>query len=224
VIHRPFFDTHLYSWSQITLYVVGFLAWTPAYVVIAWRAIKRHQLEEPVLAALGNVTWEFFWGLFVKVDMGWGLQAIYIGAFVLDCAILVAVLRYGYTQLGEPGFPQRLWPVLVAGMAAAWVAFYATFHRQGYDLPLGSNSAYVDNVVVSSLYLWFGLTRDHGELSIWVAWSKFVGTGLVSIFVFRQYPSNEFVHAMAIVVAVLDVTYLAVLYGRRLSSARPPSR
>jgi hypothetical protein len=116
-----------------------------------------------------------------------------------------------------------VWPVLVAGMTAALIAFYATFHHQGYDLPLGSNSAYLDNVAVSGLYLWFGLTRNHLDLSLWVAWSKFIGTGLVSVFVFRQYPGNEFVHALAVIVGTLDVAYLVVLYLRRMSVEHPPA-
>jgi hypothetical protein len=213
-VHRPFLDSHLYSWEQIALYVGGFLAWTPAYVVIVCRGVKRHELEEPVIAALGNVTWEFFWGFFVRVNMGWGLQLIYQGACILDLVILFVVVRYGYKQFGATAFPERLWPLLVAAMIAGWLAFYASFHHQGYDLPLGSNSAYLDNVVVSSLYLWFGLTRHPDTLSLPVAWSKFVGTGMVSVFVFLRYGGNDFVRSMAVLVAVLDVSYLVLLYAR----------
>lgn len=214
-MHRPFLDTSAYSWPQIALYVGGFLAWTPAYVVIVWRAVRRHELEEPVIAALGNVTWEFFWGFFVRVDMGWGLQLIYQGACILDCLILVAVFACGFKQMTTAAISPRLWPALVVAMIAAWLVFYASFHHQGYDLPLGSNSAYLDNMVVSGLYLWFGLTRGHDRLSIPVAWSKFVGTGMVTVFVFLRYGHNDFVRSIAVLVGVLDVSYLVLLYARR---------
>jgi hypothetical protein len=153
------------------------------------------------------------------VNMGWGLQLIYIGACILDLFILFAVFRYGYQQFVTTSLPERWWPVLVVGMIGAWLAFYVSFHHQGYDLPLGSNSAYLDNIAVSGLYLWFGMTRAPETLSPTVAWSKFVGTGMVSIFVFVRYVDNDFVRAMAVVVAVLDISYLLLLYVRRAQPA-----
>src|SRR5438067_842428 len=141
--HRPFFDTHLYSLPEILLYACGFLLWTPGYVAIARQAFRHGQLEEPMLAACGNIAWEFYWGFFVRVDMGWGLQFIYIGAFILDCFILFNVYRYGWKQSTTANL-RPVWPLLVTGVLASLVAFNASLRHQGYDLPLGSNSAYLD--------------------------------------------------------------------------------
>jgi len=210
---RPFLDTTEYSSWELFWYVGGFLVWTPAYIAIIWWAVRRREVEIPVLAAIANVTWEFVWGFTVTVPMGWGLQAVYRGAFLIDFFILVAVYLYGWKQT-DLLVLRRWWPAVVTGILAAWVAFYVTFEQQAYDLPLGSNSAYIDNVMMSSLYLWYGLTRDPRSLSTVAAWSKGLGTGMVTVFVFLAYPDNHFVQALGIIVALLDVGYLVVLRAR----------
>lgn len=213
VVVRPFLDTSTYTGWELFWYVGGFLVWTPAYVAIIWRARTRQEVEIPVLAAIANVTWEFVWGFTVTVPMGWGLQAVYQLAFVIDFFILVAVFRYGWKQT-DLLLLRRWWPAVVVALIAAWGAFYVTFQRQGYDLPLGSTSAYLDNVMMSSLYLWFGLTRSVATLSIVAAWSKGIGTGMVSVFVFLVYPEDRFVQVLAVIVGVLDALYLIVLRAR----------
>jgi hypothetical protein len=212
-VSRPFLDTSEYSAWELFWYVGGFLVWTPAYVAIIWRAVRRHELEIPVLAAIANVTWEFVWGFTVTVPMGWGLQTVYQGAFLIDFFILLAVYKYGWKQT-DLVIIRRWWPVIVTSLVVAFGAFYITIERQGYDLPLGSNSAYLDNVMMSALYLWFGLTRDPATLSTVAAWSKGLGTGMVTVFVFLAYPDSHLVQLLGIIVAVLDVTYLVVLRAR----------
>ena len=211
---HTFLDTRLYSPWEIFWYVGGFLAWTPAYVAIILRAVRRKQLEIPVVAAVGNITWEFLWGFFFHVDMGWGLQAIYMGAFILDIGILAAVVLYGAQHI-QSDEVRPLFPWLLAGLTLGWLGFYITLRRTGYDLPLGSTSAYLDNLEMSGLYLWAALSMANpSRLSPVVAWSKFLGTGMVSVFVFMAYPHNDFVKFLAVASAVLDVAYIAVLTRR----------
>ena len=214
---RPFFDTDGYTTAELLWYVGGFLAWTPAYVAIIVIAVRHRRLEIPVLAATGNISWEFLWGFVYggDLDMGWGLQAVYIGAFLLDAGILVAVFRYGRAQTTDE-LVRRLLPVLVVGLLAGWMAIEAGLRASGGDLPLGSTSAYLVNLAESGVYLWFGLTvLDPRRMSLVVAWSKFVGTAMVSVFVLLRYPDDDFVIALAAVVATLDLAYLVLLSLRR---------
>jgi hypothetical protein len=184
--------------------------------------VKRKQLEMPVVAAVGNITWELLWGFFYRVDMGWGLQGIYMGAFILDLGIFAAALLYGWKQVRTADV-RRWWPIVIAALATGWLAFYAALEHQGYDLPLGSNSAYLDNLEMSALYLWYGLTLvDLSVLSKVVAWSKGIGTLMVTVFVFMAYPDNAFVHTLAVMVGVMDVAYVVVL-THRLRNAPPPT-
>jgi hypothetical protein len=96
-----------------------------------------------------------------------------------------------------------------------WLAFYAGLKSAHYELPLGSVGAYLDNLEMSGLYLWLGLTlADPRRLSPVVAWSKGIGTVMVTVFVFLAYPDNSFVKTLAIMVGVLDVAYIGVLRSR----------
>jgi hypothetical protein len=211
----PFLDFHRYSGAEIFWYIGGFLVWTPAYVaviVIAWR---ERRLEIPAIAAVGNITWEFIWGFVYKVDMGWGLQLVYQLAFVLDCFILYNVFRYGALQTSN-ALVRRLFPYLAVGLIAGWAAFYLGLHGGHYDLPLGSVSAYLLNLAESAIYLWVGLTiLDPRQQSPTVAWSKGLGTGMVSVFVFLRYDDNDFVKVLAVLVGVIDLGYFVALLARR---------
>jgi len=216
-VTRPFLDTSGFSHAELFWYVAGFLAWTPAYVAIIAIALRQRRLEIPVLAATGNISWEFLWGFVYGGDlpMGWGLQAVYIGAFLLDAGILVAVFRYGRQQTSAP-LVTRWFPVLVVGLLASWLAVEAGIEASGRDLPLGSLSAYLVNLVESGVYLWFGLTvLDPRRMSLTVAWSKAAGTAMVSVFVFLRYPADELLRVLAVLVGLLDVGYLVLLTARR---------
>lgn len=209
-----FFNTDAYSGWQIFWYAGGFLAWTPAYVAIIYRAIQRRQLEIPVVAAIGNVTWELLWGFAYHTDMGTSLDIIYKGAFIIDVVILWAVIRFGAEQIRSVEL-RRYFPVFVAVLIVGWLVFYVTLKDSGYDLPLGSTSAYLDNIEMSALYLWLGLSLvDPRRLSPVVAWSKALGTGMVTVFVFMTYPDNTFVQGLGVMSAILDATYIVVLTHR----------
>jgi hypothetical protein len=219
-MHSIFVNTDVYSPAQIVLYAGGFLAWTPAYVAIIYRAIKRRQLEMPVVAAVGNITWELLWGFAYKQNMGWGLAIIYKGAFIIDVLIFWAVIRFGAQQI-RTAEVRRYFPFLVAALVVGWLAFYAGLKDTHYELPLGSVGAYLDNIEMSALYLWLGLTLvDPRRLSPVVAWSKGIGTAMVTAFVFLAYPANSFVKTLAIMVGLLDAAYIVVLRSRlrRLAS------
>jgi hypothetical protein len=212
----PAFDTSIYTPWQIFWYVGGFLAWIPCYWIIIKKGFRERFLEIPVLAALGDITWELIWGFTIVVNMGWGLQLVYQFAFFMDCFILVWVFRFGWkeTQVQMPALRQ-VWPYAIVMLIVGMLFFYRTFYTAGYDLPLGSNSAYLDNLMVSSLYLWYGLTRSRRRLTYTSALSKGIGTGMVTVFVFMTYHGERWVHTMAISVAVLDLTYLGLLVARK---------
>ena len=216
----PFVDLDRYSGWEVFWYIGGFLMWTPAYVMVIWIAAKEKRLEIPVIAAIGNITWEFMWGFLYRVDMGWGLQLVYQLAFVLDGFILWNVFRYGADQTTNERV-KRAFPYLALGLIAVWAAYYAGMRGGGYDLPLGSVSAYTLNGVESAIYLWAGIAMlNPWAQSVTVAWSKGLGTGMVSVFVFLEYKGNDFIQVLAIISAVLDATYFAVLIARRRAQPR----
>jgi hypothetical protein len=215
VVLGSFLNTQDYSTVELVLYVGGFLGWVPAYAMILWIGWKQRRLEIPVLAAVGNITWELLWGFFFGQDMGWGLQLVYQGAFVMDACIFYLMLRYGRDQTDNP-LVRDWYLLIVAGLVAGWTALYIGIQEtEGLENPLGAVSAYVVTLAESAIFLWFGLSRDDAHLnSLTVAWSKFVGTGLVTIFVFLQY-DQPLIQVLSILVGILDVAYIVVLTDRR---------
>ena len=209
-----------YSGAEVAWYVGGFLAWTPAYVMILWIGFKHRRLEIPVLAATGNIAWELLWGFFFSVNMGYGLQNIYRGAFLIDAGILYLLFKYGRDQTASP-VGRRWFPVVILALLAAWGwVIVSMHHTPNVDLPLGSTSAYLVNLLESGVYLWFGVTVANPRLmSLVVAWSKGLGTAFVTVFVFLEYPDHSFVKTLAVLVGIIDAGYLAVLYARRRALA-----
>jgi hypothetical protein len=203
-----------YSHWETFWYVGGFVVWAPAYIAIVIIAVRKRRLEIPVIAVTANVTWEFLWGFVFGQNMGPGLQWVYRGACILDLLILLAVFRLGHTQSLAPIYT-RYFNLVVVALLAGWIAFYWSLHSSHFDLPLGSMSAYLDNILMSGLYIWFVMTRsDPRDLSFTVAWSKGLGTGMVSVFVFMEYPDNAFIKTLAVMVGMLDFVYLVSLAVR----------
>jgi hypothetical protein len=212
-----------YTLAELFFYLGGFLLWGIAYGILVVRIPRHRFVEIPAIAVCGNVTWEFLWGFVWKVEMlGDTLQWFYRLGCVLDIFNLLHLLQYGAKQMTLPVL-RRCFRPLVAAALACWLAFYWTFRAEGYDLPLGSNSAYAVNVVMSIVYILLALrVRDASLLSPDIGWLKGVGTGMVTVFVFLAYPENRFVQALGVITGVLDAAYMAVLYLRRRGLLAPP--
>jgi len=213
-----------YTPAELFFYLGGFLLWGIAYGILVVRIPRQRFVEIPAIAVCGNVTWEFLWGFVWKVEMlDDTLQWFYRLGCVLDVFILVHLLQYGAKQMTLPVL-RRWFRPLVVGALACWLSFYWTFRAQGYDLPLGSNSAYAVNVVMSVVYILLALRmRDASLLSPDIGWLKGVGTGMVTVFVFLAYPENRFVQALGVITGALDAAYMAVLYLRRRGLLAPPA-
>lgn len=213
-----------YTPLELLFYLGGFLLWGAAYGSLLVRIHRHRFVEIPAFAVCGNVTWEFLWGFVWQVEMlGSTLQWFYRLGCLLDVGILASTFLYGAQQVSLPVLRRFFRPALVAALAG-WAAFYWTFRGQGYDLPLGSNSAYIVNIVMSTLYIGLVLrTADAALFGAAIGWLKGIGTGMVTVFVFLAYPENRFVQTLGVITALLDATYLAVLHLRQRGRLAPPA-
>jgi hypothetical protein len=215
-------NTDVYSSVELFFYLGGFLLWGIGYVLVIRRILKSRFVEVPVFAVCGNITWEFLWGFYFESDMGLLLVWFYRLGALLDVGILVSVFLYGRKQLISEAVKEHYVPMVV-GALAMWTALYLGFQRQGYDLPLGSNSAYLVNLVMSILYIMLALNlKDPHLLSIPIGWLKGLGTGMVTVFVFLAYPENIFVQVISVIVGILDIIYMVLLYRRQARVAAQP--
>jgi hypothetical protein len=220
-MHQPWLNTDAYSFAQLFWYLGGFALWGLAYVFVVRNAFRYRYVEVPALAVCGNITWEFLWGfVWWTQDMGLLLQLMYMGGCLLDVGILVMLFRFGDKQIASPAIRKLFRPIVVLALAG-WLPTWWFMRQVGYDLPLGSNSAYVINVVMSVLYLQLVLTvPDSKVLSLPVAWLKRLGTLMVTVFCFLTY-DNPFTLTLGVICAILDGHYVVLLH-RRLNGTWQP--
>jgi hypothetical protein len=220
-------NTADYTALQLGLCGVGCLGWLVAYAIVL-REIHRHGFVEiPAAAVVADLAWEFVWG-FVLADVlaaelglafVWGYR---IGC-LMDVVIFAALLRNGQRQLVTPALAPLLRPGLWFGLTA-WTLCLVWFYREGHDNDYGAISGYVLNAQLSALYIPLFLARGSGEhFSRAVAWWKFLGTAVLSVFnvtvpALRESP---FYLTLAAVTFVLDATYVW-LHHRGLRAPSTP--
>ncbi len=213
---------HYSNW-ELFWYLGGFFLWGLAYVVVLYNIWKHKFVEIPAIAVCGNLTWELLWGFVWKVDMlGGTLQWFYRGGALMDIVILMGLFMYGHKQVTLPNVRKVFAPAVVFGLCA-WTTLWWFFVEQGYDLPLGSNTAYVIQVVMSLTYITLILRLPEVKAFSWaVTWFRSVGTLMVTVFCFMKYPDNHFVQCMGVLTAVLDATFMVTLWHRKRGLWGPP--
>jgi len=204
-----------YSPLELALFALGCGMWVVVYFLYAKHIYKHLMIGMPVFAAASNFGWEFVWS-FVQpyTDMGllflWGYRIW----FFFDLYIFYGVLRYGAEQVSTPALKRYFRPLMIL-VAVCWGLFYAFFKAQGYDTPIGANSAYIAQVMISILYLLLILRhRKYVWSSATIAWLRSLGTGLISVFMFIHYPENYMLLLLCLLSAVIDAVYLVMFHRR----------
>jgi hypothetical protein len=87
--------------------------------------------------------------------------------------------------------------------------------HDGYDTLIGANSGYIINVILSMqcVFLLFQ-TKDTGRFSMLLAWSRMLGTGLITVSMFIFYPENQFVQLLGVCCFLLDISFIYILWKR----------
>ena len=215
-------DESVYTSAELFWYFAAAAMWLAAYAVVDYNIIRHRFVEIPFLAVCANVTWEFLYGFVVDIEMEgtlfginiqpWMMQWLYRLGFFQDVLILAGIFLFGYKQVRTPRLQRFVVPTVLFALPAFYAAYY-TFYREGFDLPLGTTSAYLDNVMMSALYIAAILPAvGIGLYSQVVGWTKGLGTAFVGVFVFLRYPENQFVQVLVVVVAILDVAYVLLLW------------
>jgi hypothetical protein len=198
---------------EILLYFMGWIVWVPSYVAaVRFLFFKRDEQGKtrdciiPTIAVCANISFEFLWSIllltkFRNYGSGFGfgaLQFVYVGAFLLDIPILIGVAKYGTVGITEKRKrdcdrePQGLESYMVVAMiCAVWLAVYVGLIFS-FEVPLGSVGAYLDNAVMSMLFVWRTKFDRNVPASIWLAFSKFFGSFLTTILVAVHYSGTEF--------------------------------
>lgn len=208
-----------YTYVELFLFAGGCLLWVVAYGILIRNAIRFKYMEMAAIAVCSNFAWEFVWSFPFKTDMGWLLVWTYRAWFFLDIGIVWLLLKHGPKQITQPAWRRHFTPATVFLILAFGVLYYF-FVKQGMDEPIGANSAYICQVILSGscLLLLLGSPTAAG-FSTAVAWLKCVGTGMNTVMMFLHFPTNRFLHALGVIAFVIDVTYILNLARRRRAEA-----
>ncbi len=200
------------------IFVVGCLFWVVAYVVTIRNIRKFRFVEIPVIGGCANLAWEFIWSFpfadQVSGMLGYGSLWGYRIWFILDLYIFYSILRYGHEQVSTTVIRKYFKPITIC-ILLAWTAAFYFYARQGLDIPIGTITAYFDNLPLSALYVVLVLRQSHRyEFSRVVQWSKMLGTGLVSVPVCSYWNTNYFLMTLCAVTLLLYIGYIVAFNFR----------
>ena len=219
VATTEWFNTSQYPVPLLILFGVGCFGWVVAYVAIVKSALRNQFLEIPAGAVVANIAWEFVWGFLYPNELGrffsWGYRVW----FFFDLGIVYMLFRFGDRQMGLPELKAIFRPACVFGIVAWAVGIYF-FVGEGYDTGYGAISGYILNTMMSALYLVIILRHGHlYDFSLVVAWSKMLGTALLTVFNFIVQPHNPYLLLLCLLTLALDLVYIGLFYWIRSGSA-----
>lgn len=205
-------DLDNYTPWQVIMFSIGAFFWLVCYTDTIYCAIKKKVVNIPVSAVLLNFGWEIATCLFFVPNMGKLLVIGYWGWMIFDSIIFYFLLRYGNKQMRINYFIKKAPFFIMTGIVFSFV-IQALFITQ-YDLPMAPISGYIINLIMSLAFLYLLFLPGNEYASKLTAWTKFLGTGFVSIMFLLKYPANHFLISMYIAVAFFDLLYIYLLYNR----------
>ncbi len=221
-MHQPWLNLETYSPLMLTLFISGCVLWVVVYVIVIYNIRVNQFVEIPLIGVSANICWEFIWSFVYQPDMGKLVLIGYAAWFFLDCFIFYALLRYGWKQLNTPALRNNS-KKLILFMTVSWAALFIGLAQSHYDTPIGTISAYWDNLVFSGAYCWMILNATSPKYySSAAGWCKGLGTGLIGVAVLIQWPDNSFLWAIVITTALLDAFYLVQLRRIHAGHATQP--
>jgi hypothetical protein len=210
-----------YTPLQLVLFGLGAVLWIVNYIFIVRNVIKNKFVEMPAAVLCANFTWEFLWAWIFVQNMGFAIGLGYKLWFCLDVFIVWGFYKYGYKQLDKTVV--SYYKLLFTFAIIAWLTVLYFYIGQGLDNPIGANSAYVINILISSLYIFMFLRLDDKSvLSFTTAWTKGVGTGFISLMCILRWPENRWLMSMCIACFLMDMFYIHLFlqYKKHLPSTK----
>lgn len=167
------------------LTIVGDVLWMVAYIAAIVIGFRRRTYGLPILAVCLNITWEFVYTVIHTPGSGLTL-GLHLAWLTIDLVILYQIFRFGRSSVQNLDL-RRYYVLVLVGTLGLCTAFHLTWHAAQTSMAifpdtLGVTSAFIINLIMSVMFVSLCLRRpDHPGLSLKVAWTKFVGTTLISI-------------------------------------------
>jgi len=214
-----FLNVDMFGLPLTIIFFAGCTLWVVAYGITIINIHKNKFVEIPVVGACANLAWEFIWsfpfGYMVASSMGTAILWGYRVWFFMDLYIFYNLLMHGSKQFATMELRRYFKPITVV-MLLMWVVGFYWYAWQGLDTPIGSVTAYYDNLPLSGLYIVLVLSQADVRLfSKTVAWTKGAGTGLVSIALSIHWSDNHWLQTLCAVTLILDICYLYAFHYKR---------
>lgn len=207
-------NTTEYSMAELGLFFTGAICWVLCYVFIVKDIYKYKYVGIPAGVVGANFAWEFLWAFVFHHDMGYLIQLGYYGWFILDCIIVFNMFRYGYKQVRTEN--QKNFNLFFAFSIAAWFLVLYFFIGNGFDNPIGANSAYSIQLLISTTFVMLLLNIDkvRGKLNPFSNWMRMLGSLFCGIMCCMHWPENTWILSMIIVYMIIDIYFLFTMYGK----------
>jgi hypothetical protein len=204
-------NTKDYTILELILFGVGCYMWVVAYGIYIVNIRRGRCLDMAIFGACGNLAWETVWSWHMpSTDMGLVMLWAYRFWFLFDLYIFWGIMQYGYKQMTTPALRTAFKPMMIITTFFCTALFLA-FKVQGYDTPIGANSAFILQDFDSILCLMLLLRKPPGVyFSNAVGWWRSIGTGTNVVFMFLHYPHNYFLQILAASALIVDSTYLTI--------------
>lgn len=210
---HPWIDLVNYTWWQVALFFTGSILWLVCYADTLVDIRKKKTLNIPLAAIVLNFGWEIAACLFFVPNMGKLLVLAYWAWMCFDIFIFANTFRYGYKQVMNVFFKNQLKFFLVIGIVTSF--FIQVTYMVQFDLPMAPMTGYIINLIMSVSFLYLIAIPGYEGNSFITGWSKFLGTGIISIMFYTKYPENNFLLSMYLAVAFFDILYIILLHKKR---------
>jgi hypothetical protein len=227
-----------HTWLLVTALGSG-VFWLLAYLLIIYRGFKDESFGMPVVALVGNIAWEFIFGLGIEsgCPATWAScpgTVIQIRNFIwllFDFLILYTVLKYGRRYF--TGALQRFFtPVVLGSIVVAGLLIYSIVQEfwirnqwgvvidgatpDFLPLTLQGGSYYTGfglNAMMSILFVFMMYRRQSVEgQSLYIAVSKWLGSLAAYGFMLADGIQGPVVNILYAVVFVFDLFYIWQVY------------
>jgi hypothetical protein len=227
-----------HTWLLVTALGSG-VFWLLAYLLIIYRGFKDESFGMPVVALIGNIAWEFIFGLGIEsgCPATWAScpgTVIQIRNFIwllFDFLILYTVLKYGRRHF--TGVLQRFFtPIVLSSIVVAGLLIYSIVQEfwirnqwgvvingatpEFLPLTLQGASYYTGfglNAMMSILFVFMMYRRQSIEgQSLYIAISKWLGSLAAYGFMLADGIQGPVVNILYAVVFVFDLFYIWQVY------------
>ena len=229
--------------KDAALYVTfGFvvLFWLLAYVLIVRRGFMEKTYGMPIVAMIGNWTWEWIYGLGLDSScppvwdacpVRWFQLSDFAAAF-FDLFIVYTIFKFGRDKVSNPFFRKYYYPILVFGLIAAFTIQYHFVKQVGFPnahlLEVGgevhpyfvgdSGGAYSGFILAFLMgVLFIQMLTERNSLegqSFVIALAMLLGNVASYIFVLIAQTGSQFLDVLAYFTLIVNLVYVVLTYQK----------